>query len=856
MLISNACLHKVATHLEGNEARITKAYMIGSFDFPVEHLNATVQPSTIANFRLDIDETINNTTVDDVRIAFREKNVALFELGHLSPCGDHKCVYCISNIYCNDEEDAVVIYGGKNLLCRIWINDCYVYGGVLTQVDKVSSLIKLQKGNNIVIMECRRQDINTNFFKMSFLVRKLSALLSSTNSADELFRDKLAENTINHANVIYDYMNVNHFPIYVASKKSPPQECHILVVPFDFLHLSEKTPILLEVLSSAGAVVCEIQSFLCERIMLDLRDFYGYDATDNFLTVRINYEINSVNTTEQNVIFLGDLNSYALNIINTISDCIHYSKNKEADFLPLAIDDFTDAVSSVLSVDCAIGDEYKLEWLEQDVNQLLAILFDADDMTGYKKVYYTSKLDNNPFFYEMHIPNEYDNTKSYPLLIITSVYGSERNFIEKIALCGQDVLIASIPLRGVTNGSYIGEATFFEVYSLMQQDYCIDADRIYLWGSCAGGYAAYALAQNFPTLFAGLISIFSHPNMELLENLCNISVINVASDEHEEKQYTIPTSVLEKYGNYTGYLFRDSTQGLMQSFGYSPKVINRLLTCRRNNSPAHVEYCADRMRYNKTHYVEIVQLNSFSSFRIEIDIAAKQISIIADNVRVLKLNIPNCYASHSLTINGYEVCTNNIIGDFFVELGNNAATIIDGIEPRYMDRVYGIGLLYGFLGAQQIRVSENPNYMELAELFSSPATFGIRSEITIQYPIHVSKSYSSCATNTVNIGEFLNEPKHMIEFEKDSFSYDGQCYIGEYSILFCEESESNGTNLFVKGNTAEALKKNVFLRKFILPSYLYGKHAYLNNVALVYWNGGYYCIESWGQELKRVLKRT
>lgn len=80
----------------------------------------------------------------------------------------------------------------------------------------------------------------------------------------------------------------------------------------------------------------------------------------------------------------------------------------------------------------------------------------------------------------------------------------------------RDMIVVDLALRGFTLDSYIGETVALESLRDTRGNYSIDATIIYLAGFCNEVYAVWALAQAYPQLFAGVVSVLEDMDKRLI----------------------------------------------------------------------------------------------------------------------------------------------------------------------------------------------------------------------------------------------------------------------------------------------------------------------------------------------------
>ena len=150
-----------------------------------------------------------------------------------------------------------------------------------------------------------------------------------------------------------------------------------------------------------------------------------------------------------------------------------------------------------------------------------------------KKMYTDKKGAKMP--YRLFVPPGYDSAKKYPL-IFWFHGGSGRGSNNEAQISNENekgshiwttpgnqatfpafVLAPQCPERENWSSPEVNEVgtpsqSAMEILALVQKDYSIDADRIYLAGQSMGGLAAWALLQRYPELWAGAIVVSSYDN--------------------------------------------------------------------------------------------------------------------------------------------------------------------------------------------------------------------------------------------------------------------------------------------------------------------------------------------------------
>jgi acetyl esterase/lipase len=129
---------------------------------------------------------------------------------------------------------------------------------------------------------------------------------------------------------------------------------------------------------------------------------------------------------------------------------------------------------------------------------------------------YLSAGDNTLQPYRIFVPQGYDGSKPYPLVIALHGMGGDENSYFDQYLQGAFKVeaekrgyIVACPKGREPASMYIGpaERDVMDVIDQIRRAYRIDEDRIYLTGHSMGGYGTWSVAMNHPTVFAALAPV-------------------------------------------------------------------------------------------------------------------------------------------------------------------------------------------------------------------------------------------------------------------------------------------------------------------------------------------------------------
>jgi len=157
---------------------------------------------------------------------------------------------------------------------------------------------------------------------------------------------------------------------------------------------------------------------------------------------------------------------------------------------------------------------------------------------------YLSKVDNTLQPYRAYIPNSYDGSKEFPLVIaLHGMGGNENSYFDgyrgsfKVEAEKRGYLVAC-PKGRLPASMYTGtaEQDVLDVLAEMRQAYRVDPQRIYLTGHSMGGYGTWSVAMNHPEMFAALAPIAGGGSPAGMTKIAHIPQIVI----HGDNDKTVP----------------------------------------------------------------------------------------------------------------------------------------------------------------------------------------------------------------------------------------------------------------------------------------------------------------------------
>ena len=276
---------------------------------------------------------------------------------------------------------------------------------------------------------------------------------------------------------------------------------------------------------------------------------------------------------------------------------------------------------------------------------------------GRIKVGYVSEIDSSLQPYDILIPQSYNSSKKYSLLLSLHGYQNEiQKYSDLIGNVHTSVLdslsIIKVALYGRRNHFYLGaaEEDVLTVMKKVQAEYSIDPGKVYLTGSSMGGYGTWHIGLNYPDLFAALSpvcppSIFTGTRfvttispIEYISNAWNLpariyhGAIDSTVNVNESRRMVARLKEMNYDYVYTEYpgVGHDSWNNADADKDRLPW----LLQYTRNLYPDSVKHKAFYLAYGKAYWLKITgkkNWNAFSEINGEIT-GINKITIHTDNV--------------------------------------------------------------------------------------------------------------------------------------------------------------------------------------------------------------------------------
>ena len=474
-----------------------------------------------------------------------------------------------------------------------------------------------------------------------------------------------------------------------------------------------------------------------------------------------------------------------------------------------------------------------------------------------KKHYFKSKLDGSMEKFHINVPFNCKNSRKYPLLLcVSTVDISDFSFLLDL----KNIFVADVSGRGVTGGSYIGEAAVLESLNEIEKIYNIDKNRIYLMGFSNGSYAAVNIMLHYPHIFAGAYSLAGKGDSSLIKNIKGKTYFNIYSSYDGAGNSPCLDIETENNENFEIIDCPVLNHNLLLYYCGQTAALKKLFKKRTEKYPLNIRAKTYSIRHRRFYWFEFLNI-SFSKKYAEADISAKdgELNISVINCDKFSIDIPPCLQGKKfiININGSSVSfsqTDN--GKLCFEKNGEKFAFTEDTSPK--DPNKGTGLLNIYYDPLTICIADE-SLRPIAENFSKPSTNGYVPEVFTSYPVLSSDKFDKNKSAVIlddSLDIFSDLHKFLpVRPKKDGFIYKGEKYDGKYCVMqIMPNPYAPAFNiLYISANDSQLFKRNFLLRKVIMPFDSNGRNPHWNNEALIFYNNKYYTIYENNGEIKAYL---
>lgn len=752
-------------------------------------------------------------------------------------------IFAFFNINSNIDRNIILKIGRSNDF-KLWLNNTLIYNKssiIYNEFyestgfsDSIFINLKLNKGDNLILIELNKNS------------QMISLKLSKDKYDNELnvFKDYYESTCLNRIGIIH------HTNLCINLDKY-----EFMIIPKDYINIDLNSELTIKIIFKNN-VISIIKSKFYKKNIINILEFKNSDEC--IMNIEVIY------LTKSNINMIHKLKVLLPNYLFLKSNSKGY-RNNIINYL-----DFIKKDIPLEMIPWIISEEYnKIIDLSSITSYLL-------DTSGIHRIFFTSKLDNTLQNICVFLPEDYSREKSYSIVVhlAPAVSGNFIKFHSQKSY-KSNVIFVEISTRGVTQGSYIGEYAILENIKILKEILKLKKYTFNFIGYSTGAFAVWALAENYPDMVNSIVTISGFPYYRNLCNLTNIPILNISGDNDDmiKRSFEEPTNFFKnKNPQYKGLLLKEADHLTIMNTLFSKYVINTLIN-RNPNEIINVSFRTERMRHNKTKYIEILSYKDYYG-KIDIEFYNEQININIKNITSFIFYVPSNFKNKKFDI---YIINNNIKQKFTIKdtdkllfkYFKNRFILIDEevLEVNLIDNIKGMGLLDIYMDSIKILFRNTTNdevrksMYKVAKTMSNLKTMGYNPNVNVNYKIECIDYFHKdnyCNDNIILINEgennFFEEIIHKLPIKPycNGFYYNDEFIEGDYCILFITKNPYNDKKklLIIYSTKYELFNSNYFLRNFIIPSYSNGLNQWLNGDALIYKDKEYIVINSIGCPIK------
>lgn len=768
---------------------------------------------------------------------------------------DNRRICLLGNIYCDKDEEITLVSKGSQAF-SIYHN----YSLTFTNNGEMQiNLLKLNRGDNIFLFCFNNADSNTcfslrvNSFKNENRDKKFSLLNKNYKLETNPVRIHDFGRVLIHKNA-YEFMLIPMNTIDIDRT----QKVHVILQ--DFKHN-------------------EIDQFEChfyEHVQYNIKKHKDANQK-NIMFIEFRYTFQSNIKEDEIKLVMKDIHPYVKKIKEEAYLVISKGNSTELD--KINCNAYLDIIHKLVdNEEYLMNIVYYCSCLEEifDIVKQGKHMEDLWRKSGFHDVYYPSKIDNSIQLCHIYTPDNYNPNTQYPLFLGLATYSDCYSLVHQHN--HSPTICVDAALRGVTLGSYLGEAAVFETLEFIRKIFSIDDQEVYLFGYSNGAFSAWMLSENYPDKFAGMISIGGAPFLQSLKNCSNLHIVNITSemDTVYESGYKKPSKILNQFKNYNGILKSNMNHDEISLMMYNFNTYTDLLQHKSDRFPSSIQFETFRHKHRKAYWIELHSISfGMKSASINADIVNPHyIKISVNNADGFTVTIPPQICKNDFTVKinytfAFEFTNYEENQIHFIK--SDKGYCIRNQKPEATTSKKGTGILDIYLNSLSIVTMDNlnKNIQTIAESLAKPYTSGYIEETTVRYPIVTPENLDDekLKNNLALISLVGNQKESTIyqlfknlapiKSDSDGYRYKDTFYNGNYVVMqiIANPYNVNHSILLVETNHESLLLKNVFLRKMVIPSYLNGVHRYLNNEALILQDCKYYGVYEWGGDIEEIIHK-
>lgn len=328
--------------------------------------------------------------------------------------------------------------------------------------------------------------------------------------------------------------------------------------------------------------------------------------------------------------------------------------------------------------------------------------------SGPQVLSFHSVVDGTDQPYGLYLPPNFDETKSYPFVVMLHGAGSNhrlalRRVFGKSNFEGENdvdaslyfpewkdvnYIVASPLVRGTMGYQGVAEKDVWDMVADVKRRFKVDEDRTYLTGLSMGGGGTLWIGLTRPDFWAAIAPVCPAPPQGTEAYLPNATHLPAHFFQGEVDPVVATAGVnqwvdnFKKTGTHVEYAVYPGVQHDSWVNAYADGYIFKWFeNYKRNPNPKKVVFSTAQMKHNTSFWVEVLALEQGKTGNITAEITGKNmVNVKTENVEAFRVKANTHLAAGSkveLTVNGQKLVLPNFSGKEIIEVKNGKSSLTE-----------------------------------------------------------------------------------------------------------------------------------------------------------------------------------
>lgn len=546
-----------------------------------------------------------------------------------------KWLYAVCNVYALEDSEALLyILTYLPSPIRLWINGELIMASTEDFVVKdLHARVRFKAGNNVVLAELPLH-LRVTLTTQEFIV-KIQPL------------NRLLNGPVNYEFLDPELIGELERSVWVSPERvnvSGGEQLRLIVLP-SFARGEEGQPVLVRLEGADGQAIGSIQSETGREATLPIPS-----AASGVLRIRAERQADGARVSSKPVhLFCGDFARERDSLLSLAADrrdmrAEIVSSMRQMMELPQSFRELNQFIPYEV-YDSLLARMAEFRASLNGSEGLHPRTF-AEVFPSRYAVYRLKDTKDASIAYVVHLPEDYDPERKYPLVIYFHDaqgrnYPVDLPWIKRFAF--SEAII--VQMVGIGRLNYADDIGVIRTIGELVRELNADRDRIYGIGFCTGSMKTYRIGFIAPDLFAGFATLVgdaridsNQPEYEWLDNLGNTTVYGLCSDENWFFNSSRKINLLKRLKKSHMRLYSGFFHNEFNSLHNSRALMRRLVATDKERYPREIVFTVMEPCFSKSHWLRVkrmVDLRAQASVKAKL--SRPLLEIHADNVGELEL---------------------------------------------------------------------------------------------------------------------------------------------------------------------------------------------------------------------------